>query len=124
VITNVFHIQGLREGEGSKDAVTNDIAAKKPRNWTEVFNIKAKTECGFEGQNKGAGATNKEVVVHIDGKDVQQVRDENSEHGGVNGGLSEAEGDEPGCEKGIPGARGITDAVESLVKLANKTSAS
>ena len=81
------------------------------------------TEYGFEGHDEGAGATNKEVVVHIDDKDVQEVRDGNSEDGGVNGRLSEAEGDELGCEKGIPCARGFTDAVESLVKLANKTSA-
>jgi len=71
VITNVFHILGLREGEGSKDAVTNNGAAKKPRSRTEVFNIKAKTKCGFEGQNEGAGTTNKEAVVHIYGMDEQ-----------------------------------------------------
>jgi len=123
VITSVFQVPRLREGEGANDTVTNNGAVKKPRNMTEDFNANTKIGCSFKSDNKGTITINEEGVVNINSEDAEEVGNGNSEDGGIDKGLIKAEGDKPGCKKRVPSARGFTNAVHGLVELAYETSA-
>jgi hypothetical protein len=88
LITSVFQVLGLREGEGAKDTVTNNGAANKLGSKTKVFNVKTKTECSFKSDNKKTITTNEEAVVNINNEGVDEVGNGNSEDGGIDRGLS------------------------------------
>ena len=78
----------------------------------------------MEMKGPARGAANKDVVVDLDGEDVQEAGPSDGVYGGVNKGLGKTEAGEPGSEEGVPSTRSFADTVEGLVELANETNAS
>ena len=98
--------------------VSVDLAPKRPRSWSEVFDLKPLGERSLEVGKKFAGFSRQDGVVDIHSQDVDNFFDEKDKDSWVDEGLGEAEGHEPGGQEGVPSLWGFSDFIECFIQVA------
>ena len=84
-------VLNLGESEGPESAVPDNANIEDPSRGTKVLDVKASGEGGLDADEEGGISADENVIVDVDGHNLEKTCPSDGKDCGVNDGLKETE---------------------------------